>query len=58
MRNYPPECGLAIEQELRAALDSAWAEYREASREEKGEARRRYEQELRRFAAHVMPDRL
>jgi vacuolar-type H+-ATPase subunit E/Vma4 len=44
----------AVEQELREALERAWAEYEQAESDEKAEARNRYQVALRRFADRVL----
>jgi hypothetical protein len=50
---YWPERQLAVEQQLRDALDRAWAEYANAPRDERTNARELYLAALRLFAEFV-----
>jgi hypothetical protein len=52
-RAYPSERRLAVEQELREALERAWVEFKSACPDEKPQARQRYLEALRRFARLV-----
>jgi len=51
--DYAEGPNVAAEQLLREALEQKWAKYQQAVPEDRGEARRQYQEALRRFTAVV-----